>query len=35
MPALTAATGQLAAASLLMLPSVLIIDQPWQVPARR
>jgi drug/metabolite transporter (DMT)-like permease len=33
MPAITAATGQLAAASLLMLPLVLIVDQPWQLPA--
>jgi drug/metabolite transporter (DMT)-like permease len=33
MPAITAATGQLAAASLLMLPLVLIVDRPWQLPA--
>jgi drug/metabolite transporter (DMT)-like permease len=31
--ALTAATGQLTAASLLMLPVVLIIDRPWLLPA--
>lgn len=31
--ALTAATGQLTAASLLMLPLVLIVDQPWLLPA--
>ena len=33
MPAITAATGQLAAATLLMLPLVVIVDQPWQLPA--
>jgi drug/metabolite transporter (DMT)-like permease len=33
MPAITAATGQLAAASLLMLPLVLLVDRPWQLPA--
>src|SRR6185503_6563603 len=32
-PAITAATGQLAAASLLMLPLVLLVDRPWQLPA--
>jgi drug/metabolite transporter (DMT)-like permease len=31
--ALTAATGQLTAAALLMLPLVLIVDQPWRLPA--
>ena len=31
--ALTAATGQLTAAALLMLPLVLIVDQPWLLPA--
>ncbi len=30
--ALTAATGQLIAAALLMLPLVLLIDRPWQFP---
>jgi drug/metabolite transporter (DMT)-like permease len=33
MPAITAATGQLVAATLLMLPLVLIVDRPWQLPA--
>jgi drug/metabolite transporter (DMT)-like permease len=33
MPAVTAATGQLVAASLLMLPLVLIMDRPWSLPA--
>ena len=31
--ALSAATGQLTAASLLMLPLVLIVDRPWLLPA--
>jgi len=31
--ALTAATGQLTAASVLMLPLVLIVDRPWLLPA--
>lgn len=31
--ALTAATGQLTAAALLMLPCVLVADQPWLLPA--
>jgi drug/metabolite transporter (DMT)-like permease len=30
--ALTAATGQLVAATLLMLPFVLWVDRPWQLP---
>jgi len=33
MPAITAATGQLVAASLLMLPLVVLVDQPWQLPS--
>jgi drug/metabolite transporter (DMT)-like permease len=33
MPAITAATGQLAAASLLMLPLVILVDRPWRLPA--
>jgi drug/metabolite transporter (DMT)-like permease len=33
MPAITVATGQLAAASLLMLPLVILVDRPWQLPA--
>lgn len=32
LPALTVATGQLSAATLLMLPLVLIVDQPWLLP---
>lgn len=31
--ALTAATGQLSAATLLMLPLVLLVDRPWLLPA--
>jgi drug/metabolite transporter (DMT)-like permease len=31
--ALTAATGQLTAASVLMLPFVLIVDRPWLLPS--
>ena len=33
LPAITAATGQLVAASLMILPLVLFVDQPWQFPA--
>ena len=29
--ALTAATGQLVAATLLMLPLVIVVDRPWQL----
>jgi drug/metabolite transporter (DMT)-like permease len=31
--ALTAATGQLVAATLLMLPLVLVVDRPWRLPS--
>jgi drug/metabolite transporter (DMT)-like permease len=31
--AITAATGQLTAAALLMLPLVLVVDRPWLLPA--
>ncbi|MEL6748518.1 MAG: DMT family transporter, partial [Pseudomonadota bacterium] len=31
-PAAVAATGQLCASTLLMIPLVLLIDQPWTLP---